>query len=77
MLSLPPLNYGENFFPKKVFYGGTFWTNLCRENLKVFHWCVNGDVGSYPELGASLSKRIAWKAGGRRKLFMVSCHSYI
>ena len=46
MLSLPPLNYGDNFFPKKVFYGGTFWTNLCRENLKVFHWCVNGDVGS-------------------------------
>ena len=24
MLSLPPLNYGENFFPKKFFMGGLF-----------------------------------------------------
>ena len=25
---------------------GLSWTNLCEVNLKVVHWCFDGDVGS-------------------------------
>ena len=41
-----PSLYGENFFQKNFSQGGPFWTNLCEENLKVVHWCVDGDVGN-------------------------------
>ena len=44
--------YMGKFFPKKLFMrSGTFWRNLYKANLKVAHWCVNGDVGSYFDLG--------------------------
>ena len=36
-----------DFFPKKAFHGGIFWTNLWDgANLKVIQWCFDGDVGS-------------------------------
>ena len=47
---------------------------------KVAHWCVDGDVGdvrSYLDQATSLLKRFSWEDGGRVKLFMVPCHTYI
>ena len=55
-----PIKYEENFFQKKLSMGGDFFGQIYgggrggdggggegrRANLKVVHWCVNGDVGS-------------------------------
>ena len=40
-----PLYMGR-IYSKKAFHGGTLLANLSEENLKVAHWCVNGDVKS-------------------------------
>ena len=39
---------GGGLFSKKVLFmmEETFLTNLCGTNLKVVHWCVDGDVTS-------------------------------
>ena len=71
--------YMGRIFSKKAFHGwgrgGTFWTNLCETTLKIVHWRVDRDVGSYSDLGTSLLKRFTWEDWGRKKLFMVPCHN--
>ena len=77
MLSFP-LKVWEKFFPKKAFHGGTHWLPIFMG--KVAHWFVDGDVGdvrSYLDQATSLLKKFSWEAGGRVKLFMVPCHTYI
>ena len=68
--------WGEFFFPKKAL-GKKALNRFMRDRLKSCSLVCRWRRGELVWHVTSLLKRYSWEAGGRRKLCMVRCHSYI